>query len=196
MNVTRLIILASGLVLSPGYLLAGENTDKYKAISELLVGQSRAPVDIMAMAGNFLRPLTHGRNYFEASDVEIYDQIYKARRRAQFISQSLAYDLDGNMEVSKDEVEKSVAVNFGGSDPSSATLKRAVDQIMQSDTNGDGKLSGDELGLPRQQSGAVDEPNINARLGKALLELDPNKDGRLTQAEILGILAHVAEVTP
>ena len=192
MNVIKLTIVTFALVAGSSYVRADETAD-YQAIKDMLVRESGSHIDIMAVAGNYLRPLTHGRGYFEPSDVEIFAQVSNARQRAQIMAQNLSYDLDGNMEVTKDEVTKSVEINSGGSS-SLESIQRAVDQVMLADKNGDGKLSGDEIAQPRSRSVAPDYSNNSAKFGTAMLALDPNKDGRLTQAEILGILSHVAEI--
>ncbi len=82
MNITRLVIVVSALVVGPSYLLADESTDNYEVINDLLVREAGGGMDIMATAGNYLQPLPHGHDYFEASDVEIYGQVSKAQRRA------------------------------------------------------------------------------------------------------------------
>ena len=192
-----------GLLLSTAFCCFGlsaataQTEDEYKSVRDVLLNYSNGQSDLMNLAGNALRPLTHGRDYFEASDVGTYQKINDARRRSQLLVRVLSFDLDGNMEVTREEIEQAVTFQSGYSFQAPMQLKRMVDQqtnlLMQNDKNGDGKLSGNELTLPIANENPMNAEDITAGLGKALLAADPNKDDRITQTEILQILAHVSD---
>lgn len=169
----------------------------YQAIKDALMSRPNAQTDIMGTTSNALRPLMHGRDYFEASDLDIYMKISAARLRAQNLTAILMYDLNGDMEVTREEIEQVVTFQMGGfgqpQQQIQLAVKQQVDRLMKSDKNGDGKLSGDELYANSQFNNFNEGQDLTANLGKALLAADPNKDGKVTQAEILAMIAHIAE---
>ena len=111
-----------------------QTEDEYKSVRDVLLNYSNGQSDLMNLAGNALRPLTHGRDYFEASDVGTYQKINDARRRSQLLVRVLSFDLDGNMEVTR-ELTGAHGVNFllakdipaPDGDPGHSCVKSEVD---------------------------------------------------------------------
>ena len=174
-----------------------QSEDQIAKIRTLLNPNPQMQVDWMGQMSNLLRPLMHGRDYFEASDLTLYKQVVGAQRRSAGMMRILSYDLEGNMEVTRAEIEEVLAFqmgNFGNrqAEQLQQNIKQQADKLMQFDKNGDGKLSGSEL-----VAAAAAEPNFmqedrTESLGQALLDVDSGKDGKITQSIIFTILARVA----
>ena len=87
--------------------------------------------------------------------MDLAEKVRTAQTRAQFAAQKLRYDLDGDLIVTREELESVLAYETGrnmrrqSDDAILAKLKDEIaeraDKIMKADTDGDGKLSGIEV---------------------------------------------------
>src|SRR5262249_53950114 len=135
----------------------------------------------------------------ELAEVEFYDNYMTAQKRSGWAAQKLRFDLDGDLMITRDEVEKVVLFQRGrlvGSVPEERLkreLAKSVDQIMQADSNQDGRLEGPEIytAIPQQTDYA--RTDRNSAIARALLALDPNGDNRLTEVESFAILGKAFE---
>lgn len=107
----------------------------------------------------------------DATDIRLARDINGAQMRANVVSEVLRQDLDGNMEVTREEIEQATRrsdVRF------SLEIER---QLGRFDSNGDGKITIAEALAARRERRPSD------RL-EALLALDPSGDGRITAREL------------
>jgi Ca2+-binding EF-hand superfamily protein len=139
----------------------------------------------------------------QQSEIDVADAQFKAQGRAQFASMWLANDLDGDLRVTRDEVEILVSRQFayGRQGAMSAEQKEQMKQqlraqsatLMEVDIDKNGTIEGQELYQPQQRQNPQmirDMERINPlRLAKALIAADPNQDGTLTLTEAAGLVA-------
>ena len=141
-------------------------------------------------------------NGMSLQDLELAEKVRAAQSRAQTAVQKLKYDLDGDLVVTRQELESVLAYESGRgmrrlSDAAVlANLKREValraDRIMKADANGNGQLSGKEVTEPDPERNS-DYGGFNQQiaLARAILKADPNGDGVLTEAETFTVLGKV-----
>ena len=124
-------------------------------------------------------------------DLNLQRQINEAGARAVALHALLQCDFDGDGVVTRAEVEQFfvgspvVAIFSNGreiTDAERQQLRVAIDQVMASDTNGDGRIDTAEM-LAYGEKRAI-RYNGNPLLWVALT-LDENKDGRTTLEEYL-----------
>ena len=141
-------------------------------------------------------------NGVSLQDIDLAEKVRTAQTRAQNASQKLRYDLDGDLSVTREELESVLAYETGRgmrrqSDAAiQANFKREIaaraDKIMKADTDGNGQLSGLEVSKPdperNRDYGGFSQQTALAR---AMLNADPNGDGVLTEAETFVILGKV-----
>lgn len=174
-------------------------------IRKLYLESSQASGDFSSALNKFSRlfmEIDRDGNGVSIQDVDLAEKVRTAQTRAQFAAQKLRYDLDGDLTVTREELEATLAYETGRnmrrqSDAAIlANIKRQVaeraDKFMQADADGDGKLSGIEVSKPdpernRDYGGFTQQ----VALARAMLKADPNGDGKLTEAEIFEILGKV-----
>ena len=174
-------------------------------IRKLYFESSQASRDNSSLLNKFSRifaELDRDGNGVSLQDVDLAEKVRTAQARAQFAAQKLRYDLDGDLVVSREELESVLAYETGrnmrrqSDEAFLANFKREIaeraDKIMKADTDGDGKLSGIEVSNPdpernRDNGGFAQQ----TALARAMLKADPNDDGLLTDAEIFAILGKV-----
>jgi hypothetical protein len=114
----------------------------------------------------------------DRDDLDLLNKRSGAQARSQTIAQVLKHDLNGDLVVDRAEIERAAHGN------DVTRIQQAANLLEQHDANGD-----DRITIAEAASGARD-PGMHDNL-EALLTLDPNRDGRLTVAELRG-LASVA----
>lgn len=107
----------------------------------------------------------------DSADVKLVRDMAAAQMRADLASKLLQQDLDGDMVVTREEIER-------GSSQASDYLASEIDrQISQFDSNGDGKIALAEALATQRGKRRSDRLD-------GLLALDPNRDGKLTALEL------------
>lgn len=174
-------------------------------IRKLYLESSQTGGDTSSALNKFSRlfmEIDRDGNGVSLQDIDLAEKVRTAQTRAQIAAQKLKYDLDGDLVVTREELESVLAYETGRgmrrqSDAAIlANFKREIamraDKIMKADANGDGQLSGLEV--------SNRDPDRNwdnivfiqqTALARAMLKADPNGDGILTEAEIFEILGKV-----
>lgn len=137
-----------------------------------------------------------GDGFLTAGDHELKMAMQTARNRASEFGNMLAYDLDGDGIVTREEVTRVVRASTAQSamiDPRprrpsaeerEAMVVAQVEEIMKADRNGDGRISSDEARAAIQEKGADRRASIGSPdPTRQLLTLDGDGDGRLSSAE-------------
>lgn len=174
-------------------------------IRKLYLESSQTSGDTSSALNKFSRlfmEIDRDGNGVSLQDVDLAEKVRTAQTRAQFAAQKLKYDLDGDLVVTREELESVLAYESGRgmrrqSDAAIlANFKREIavraDKIMKADAVGDGQLSGIEVSKAdpernRDYGGFTQQ----AALARAMLKADPNGDGVLTEAETFEILGKV-----
>ena len=132
----------------------------------------------------------------EQQEIDRAIQKVNAQRRSQIISQYLRYDLDGNFEITADEVV-SAALDRGltasqtgeGTNRAKRRQEEALKKIMRDDQNGDGVITLDELKTVKIDTERRDRSLSHVGIAQALLAFDQTGDGRVTQIEAFAALS-------
>lgn len=106
----------------------------------------------------------------DKSDIEAVRLRWDARSRAQSVQDVLIFDLNGDLFVTRQEIERTADENHG-----------IADGPMRKDINGDGRISVQEA------ADAAPHRTFETANLEALLALDPNNDERLTADELQSI---------
>jgi hypothetical protein len=118
------------------------------------------------------------RDGLDSADIGVFRDVAMAERRASAIGEVLAHDLDGDLIVTREEIERT---------QNSASSRIARRSLMDRyDSNRDSRIELHEV--------AEHTFDDNAIPGDALvnfLALDPDQDGRLTRAELWAITERV-----
>jgi hypothetical protein len=107
----------------------------------------------------------------DRDDVELTRDKQEAQTRAHSIGQALAFDLDGDLRVTREEIERSAT---GEPNEHERWVAGRLDQF---DADGD-------FVITLAEAAAVAHEPYQYRQLEALLALDPNGDGRLTADEL------------
>ncbi len=140
--------------------------------------------DYLARGMALLRTADPQNDGLDASDVNAVWDAMLAEARAQQVARLVAADADRDGRITRAEVTAQVVRRHNNA--REEVINREVDIFMALDGNGDGVIDFDEMRKlpPKRVSAAMAE-----RTGlDALLDLDPNGDGRLTAAEFAAIL--------
>ena len=180
---------------------AAEQQPSYDEIRQAFVrlGGSRFDLGRLAqqLAGIY-QTLDHGHDGLTTQDIAIYREIEMAKRRAAAVARGLGYDLDGDLVVTRAEVERHMGYSVhyvdqprpGDQDALDSAVVKRVDKFMAADRNGDGKIELQEFAI---EAGVERIPSTNrpsaVDVGELLLKFDPDHDGKLTQIEAFGVLA-------
>jgi hypothetical protein len=189
------------LVLS-GQSVAFADDAAIQEIRKVYLESSQSGGDNSSALNKFSRifmEIDRDGNGVSLQDVDLSEKVRTAQSRAQIASQKLKYDLDGDLIVTRQELESVLGYEMGRgmrrqSDAAiAANIKREVamraDKIMKADADGNGQLSGVEVSKPdpernRDYGGFAQQ----TALARAMLKADPNGDGVLTEAETFTIL--------
>ncbi len=160
-------------------------------------GQQQGMTVLQALASVFQQFDREGDG-IETVDLDFFESIQNAASNANLASQWLRYDLNGNLSVSRQEVEEMLGSHQFGMSANSmnerqkkqiaAQLKKNLDEMFANDLDGNGSIEGVELYRPTNK--ARDDRSYRQGympFAKAMLKADPNRDGKLTQAEAASI---------
>lgn len=183
---------------------ARAESDPIADLRSLFAQRMSTGSDFLSQVGPMLLDIDRDGNGLDQKDIDKAKLIHDARLRAQLVSRSLVYDLNGDLVVTREEAETAIAYQISrrGSRAADANqlnaIKRQRDQqvnkVMQGDGDGNQKLEGLELSdLPEGSNEARRQQNFNADFAQALIKADPNSDGLVTESESLAILSKVAD---
>jgi len=137
------------------------------------------------------------RDGIERAEIDLVAQRLKAEIRAQIVGQYLQYDLDGDFEITSDEIiakllpERGETAEGLESDAIKHRYQVEISRVMRDDKNGDGRISLDELKSvnleTERRSGRRSLKQID--LAEELLKFDQDGDGKLTQIEAFAAIA-------
>ena len=132
------------------------------------------------------------KNGLDAEDVEIIALPQEALKRAERLQSILVHDHDNDGRVTYAEVERGFRAQLGlpADGPlDTMRLRRLLPKIgvvMDSDLNGDRAITRQEM-LHGPLWVYPSHRDTQGNLARSLLELDPNKDGRLTAGELTSL---------
>lgn len=144
--------------------------------------------------------LDHDGNGISTAEYNQAEAISNARQRAFYAQNVLAYDLDGDLAVTRKEIE--TVLDFKPRHPLTSLTpaeielenNAAVERKMAGDANNNGSLEGGELLSAPVHRNYGDRRQVKVSpfaLIHALLNADPNADGLLTAAETVALLAEI-----
>jgi Ca2+-binding EF-hand superfamily protein len=139
------------------------------------------------------------------SDYRLLRQFDDTNLRAGSISHRLQYDVDGDGVVTRAELELKLGDEvrrrlysglFSLADPTDEKVAReiakAVDRVMKEDTDGDGRLTFQEiLAASRRELGSMPIRQSEPWRISVPLSLDLNKDGIVTESEFMEIVDRI-----
>ena len=127
----------------------------------------------------------------DAADIELFEKLQMAQLHAGTAAEWLRMDLNSDLKVTGEEVENSMdryrrrggTMSDAQTKQMNAELKKQVDTLFAADADGNGVIEGRELYNPQQKG--RDETYIKKAtvFVKALLKVDPNGDGKLSETE-------------
>lgn len=187
--------LSAGLLASPG----GAASDGLKAATEIIIRQNGGRTDLLGLLSQILTSFDKNRNGLDRDDIDAAKAIEEAGWRARAAGAILIYDLDGNLIVTREELERyyRYAMNHNN-DPSQESyqygLQSFLGRILENDANQNGSLEGTEITAGVNTGRQPEREIFRNRLNFAdeLLKSDLNGDGRITEQEALQILASFA----
>ncbi len=148
--------------------------------------QARFPEQVIAQLMVTFRLADRDRDGLGRADIERLEQKEAVERRAHQISRLLRNDLDGDGQVSEDEILGAARMEGG---PAGAVGQRAAEQAvknaMRSDKDGNRVITYAEMLAPLAEEG---RSRMTANFLATFFEADPNDDGRLTDQELEGLI--------
>lgn len=147
---------------------------------DLLLRDLHAGSTIESVIGARLRPLRRadiGDDGLTVEDISLHETIARAARRGNAVGRMLAYDLDGDFEISRAEAEQVVAASQRPALRGGSTLDRIFER---DDRNGDGKITLGEAAVePAPNTERWQEEEL-----RRLMTFDSDGDGQLTGTEL------------
>ncbi len=136
-----------------------------------------------------------------SEEIQFAIQRKMAKKRAALLNQVLLHDMNGDWNVSRNEVENyfnsSRGLNGAGNIKAEQKhvkrmRKRFVDRVMNSDPNNDGVITPTEYKNLKNTQSVSSTFGLHERIpqiAKVLLKNDPNQDGRVTQIESFSLIS-------
>jgi hypothetical protein len=191
------IVAGAGLIAPSLPARADQKADIRAAYIESFGDDSNSTF-LDALSRVFMELDTDG-NGITAENIDFFSRVQTAELRSNYVSQWLRFDLDGDLKVSRKEVEDGTTRRFGRRQGAltesqrqrvAKEMEQQIDKIFAADADHNGLIEGAELYQPQDQR----ERNYRGRLGAvpfalALLKADPDGDGKVTQAEASQIAA-------
>jgi hypothetical protein len=184
-----LFALAAGLASVPA---PADDAPAFADLPPFLLERMNRSATIDEYVSNLVREAKRGDidgNGLDRQDIDTSRQMEAVQYRAMMLQQIASNDLDGNGEVTRDEATRALTFRTrmqGGDDSNQVAqqkrIAQEVDRAMKLDGNGDGAVTLQEA----MQAEWPEQTYRRDRYGQyeTLLELDPNKDGRLTMEEL------------
>jgi DNA repair exonuclease SbcCD nuclease subunit len=167
-------------------------------------GSIRSQHSALALFTRIFDEFDKDGNGLGQTDIDNFKVVESARRRASNAERILRLDLDGDMRVTRQEVEAEIKTEMSRSfnlipknEEQKKDLERrfssGVSQLMSSDKNGNGQIENLEFyepinGIRRDED--IEEATAFAQL---MVAADPNGDGTLTQVEAGLLIAQTLE---
>jgi len=135
-----------------------------------------------------LRSFDTDQNGLDAAEIDGVEDQRLASMRANQMQTLLRYDLDWDGRVTREEIARVAAASrFGhgrilNDERQQKLIDKAVERVMQADADGDGVVTLEEMRA--QQARTANPERSNTERARALLALDPDKDGHLTADEL------------
>jgi hypothetical protein len=137
----------------------------------------------------------------DLADIGAFEKQQAAQMNAGLASQWLRMDLNADLKITRDEVESSmnqyrrrVATSDAQTKRINGELKKQVDTLFLADADSNGTIEGTELYRPQRQG---ENQNNYAEKAtafvRALLKIDPNGDGTITETEAAYIASQALE---
>lgn len=180
----KLPLAASLLSLTLYTGATAAEADKHPAYPASLVNELRPGnelADYLNVTPRLLERFDRDDNGLDASDIKIAEQSAQAQTRANTAGQFLRMDLNTDNKVTRQEIIDTSATRQHSTQ---ALIDNQVRRVMRDDKNGDDLLTLDEA-LASAATYSCRRPG--ADFGEQLLALDPDKNGRLTTAELTTI---------
>lgn len=153
-------------------------------------GQKIAPKDLDTRVERLFDSLDLHHDGIDQNDINLFVKRELARTRAQVFHEYLRFDLNADQSIERDETEVVMRSELGsraGRHPARVerTIQRSLKKLFDHDPNQDGTISFSELTIIAEKKNGK-RPRQEAELVlilKSLLELDPDKNGRLELVE-------------
>jgi Ca2+-binding EF-hand superfamily protein len=129
-----------------------------------------------------IRNLAGDQQAVTMEDVREIDLVMETMMRGQMIGTLLQFDLNDDGKVTEREIQTSLARRLPLR--SASAWAPTLSHLMRHDRNGDGVIDAQEM---RQAQFQILPHETLATTARALLEMDPDKDGRLTIAEAVAL---------
>lgn len=132
------------------------------------------------------------RDGVEPQEFEFKKKIIASEVRSEAIAKVLSHDLNDDLKVTGKEISASLAGRFVDLD--TRFLKKQHDQILKMDPNQDGLIERNELHkltLHGREASKLRKREAQIKLLTFLMNLDPNRDSRLTENDALQITSSI-----
>lgn len=181
--------------------LADAIQDIRKLYFELVPSGGSNSSALATFSGLFLE-IDRDGNGVSLQDIDLVEKVWSAQARSQIIVEKLRYDLDGDLVVTRQEVELYLEYEIGrrlrrtsgsgNAEMQKRELAKRVDKIMKADANGNGQIEGIEMSaVDTERNRDYGGRNWQATLARAMLKADPDGNGVLTEAETFALLGQV-----
>ena len=184
------IIVIAGFGLQASASLGADDRDQ--SLRDAFVsayGESFRVDQLASYVNRIFQDVDVNRDGIERAEIDRLVLKLKAEARARIVSDYLRYDLNGDFEITTEEIVSVLVPDRGGGNPTSNEVKRrrdkAVERVLRDDANGDGRISLDELKAIEVEPGRRDGLRRlrQATLAEELLKTDADGDGKITQIE-------------
>jgi EF hand len=134
------------------------------------------------------------QNGLSPADAQIAKQGMTARRRSQKLAELMAYDLDGDLAVSRAELETAArlmqkregcnnCLSAGANGSLSPSAAQWMKRQLQLDKNGDGSLSMDEIVAAANDRNVDQMDSRSWKSIEAIMVFDTDKNATVSEAE-------------
>jgi Ca2+-binding EF-hand superfamily protein len=171
--------LGVGIIVGSGALASAQSLPQPASPLVQLLANDRIDSYLLRVE-EWVRNLADGRHAVTMEDVREIDLVMETMMRGQMVGTILQFDLDDDGKVTEREIRTSLVRRLPIRLPSSVPTN--VKHIMRHDRNGDGIIDAQEM---RQATFQILPHETLATPARALLEIDPDKDGRFTIAEAM-----------
>jgi Ca2+-binding EF-hand superfamily protein len=181
-----LILLVSALPVA-AQVSPADQQDEPTVLERMLLPNMAREQYIAAILAP-LRSFDTDQNGLDAAEIGAIEAQQVATMRASQMQSILRYDLDWDGRVTREEVRRVAgASRFGlgrllNDARRDKLIDKAVDRVMQADADGDGIITIEEMRA--QQAKETTKSRTDTERARALLALDPDKDGHLTADEL------------
>lgn len=156
---------------------------------------------LSTFSGLFLE-IDRDGNGVSLEDIDLVEKVWNAQTRSQIIVEKLRYDLDGDLVVTRHEVESYLEYELGrrlrrttgngNADMQKREMAKRIDRIMKGDADSNDRIEGIEMSaVDPERNRDYGGRNWQVTLARAMLKADPDGNGVLTEAETFALLGQV-----